>query len=61
MIECENSLNNYYARWKANKFIAAGKLFPIDFNNENLVSVFGMTILVTSIKKLCLCNYPQEK
>lgn len=29
-----------YTRWEASEFIAAGKLFPIDFNNGNLVSVF---------------------
>jgi hypothetical protein len=41
-----------YARWKANKFIAAGKLFPLDFNNENLVSVFWDDNIGDKYKKI---------
>lgn len=29
-----------YERWKANKFITGGKIFPLDIHDENLVSVF---------------------
>ncbi len=41
-----------YARWKAHKFIKAGKIFPIDSQNENLISIFWGDNIGANHKKI---------